>query len=133
LDLHVPPSSIVLLENENATRAAILSAFKTHFLDNTNIPDRGGSSMILYFAGHGSRFEAPSDLDAPERRVEAICPVDERTVNDAGEYVHAIPDYVLVRLLSELADKKGTNIVRPVLPPPVCSLMGSFRLVDCDS
>ncbi|KAJ7906015.1 caspase domain-containing protein [Mycena leptocephala] len=110
LDLHVPPSNIVLLENENATRAAILSAFKTHFLDNTNIPDRGGSSMILYFAGHGSRFEAPSDLDAPERRVEAICPVDERTVNDAGEYVHAIPDYVLVRLLSELADKKGTNI-----------------------
>ncbi|KAJ7899325.1 caspase domain-containing protein [Mycena leptocephala] len=110
LDLHVSPSNIVLLENENATRSAILSAFKTHFLDNKNIPDRGGASMILYFAGHGSRFEAPSDLIAPDHSVEAICPVDERTVNDAGEYVHAIPDYVLVRLLSELADKKGNNI-----------------------
>ncbi|KAJ7906005.1 caspase domain-containing protein [Mycena leptocephala] len=110
LNLDVPPSNIVRLENKAATRSAILSAFKIHFLDNRNIPDRGGASMILYFAGHGSRFEAPSDLIAPDRRVEAICPVDERTVNDVGEYVHAIPDYVLVRLLSELADKKGNNI-----------------------
>jgi hypothetical protein len=42
--------------------------------------------------------------------------VDERTTNDAGEYVHAISDYVLVWLLSELADKKGTNIVRSRSP-----------------
>ncbi|KAJ7914403.1 caspase domain-containing protein [Mycena leptocephala] len=110
LSLDVPPANIVLLENENATRSAILSAFETHFLDNRNIPDCGGASMILFFAGHGSRFEALSDLIAPDRRVEAICPVDERTENDAGEYVHAIPDYVLVRLLSELADKKGNNV-----------------------
>jgi hypothetical protein len=89
--------------------------------------------MILYFAGHGSRFEAPSDLIAPDRRVEAICPVDERTKNNAGEYVHAIPDYVLARLLSELADKRGTNIVRACSRPPVCSLMCSFRVVDGDS
>jgi hypothetical protein len=72
--------------------------------------------MIFFFAGHGSRFEAPSDLIAPDRMVEAICPVDERTVNDVGEYVHAIPDYVLVRLFSELADKKGNNIVRSGSP-----------------
>ncbi|KAJ7828881.1 caspase domain-containing protein [Mycena leptocephala] len=110
LDLHVPPSNIVLLENENATRSAILSAFKTHLLENANIPDHGDATMILFFAGHGSSFEAPSDLIAPNGRVETICPVDERTKNDAGEYVHAIPDYVLVRLLSELADKKGNNI-----------------------
>ncbi|KAJ7828863.1 caspase domain-containing protein [Mycena leptocephala] len=110
LDLHVPPSNIVLLENENATRSAILSAFKTHLLKNANIPDHGDATMILFFAGHGSSFEAPSDLIAPNGRVEAICPVDERTKNDAGEYVHAIPDYVLARLLSELAGKKGTNI-----------------------
>jgi hypothetical protein len=133
LNLDVPPSNIVLLENENATRSAILSAFKTHFLDNRNIPDHGDASMILYFAGHGSRFKAPRDLIAPDRRVEAICPVDERTVNEVGEYVHAIPDYVLVRLLSELADKKGNNIVRSCSRPPVCSLMSSIRLVDCDS
>jgi hypothetical protein len=116
LNLNVPPSNIVLLENENATRSAILSAFRTHLLENTNITDHGEATMIFFFAGHGSRFDAPSDLIAPDRRVEAICPVDERTVNDAGEYVHAIPDYVLVRLLSELADKKGNNIVRSCSP-----------------
>jgi hypothetical protein len=65
------------------------------------------------------------DLIAPDRRVEAICPVDERTVNDVGEYFHAIPDYVLVRLLSELADKKGNKIVRFCSPPFLFLLMGS--------
>jgi hypothetical protein len=89
--------------------------------------------MILFFAGHGSSFEAPSNLIAPNGRVEAICPVDERTKNEAREDVHAIPDYVLVRLLSELADKKGNNIVRSCSRLPVCSLMRSFRLVDGDS
>ncbi|KAJ7923554.1 caspase domain-containing protein [Mycena leptocephala] len=110
LKLNVPSSNIALLENEKATRSAILSAFRTHLLENTNIPDHGEATIIFFFAGHGSRFEAPSDLIAPDRKVEAICPVDERTVNNVGEYVHAIPDYVLVRLLSELADKKGNNI-----------------------
>jgi hypothetical protein len=116
LDHHVPPPNIVLIENDKATRSAILSTFKSHLLDNTNIPDHGDATMILFFAGHGSRFEAPSDLIAPDRRVEAICPVDEGTTNDAGEYVHAIPDYVLVWLLAELANKKGTNIVRSCSP-----------------
>ncbi|KAJ7905979.1 caspase domain-containing protein [Mycena leptocephala] len=110
LDFNVPSSNIILLENENATRLAILSAFESHLLDNRNIPDHGDATMILFFAGHGSRFDAPGDLIAPDRRVEAICPVDERTTNDAGEYIHAIPDYVLICLLSRLADKKGTNI-----------------------
>ncbi|KAJ7923547.1 caspase domain-containing protein [Mycena leptocephala] len=110
LDHQVPPSNIVLMVNEKATRSAILSAFESHLLHNPNIPDHGDATMILFFAGHGSRFKAPSDLIAPDHMVEAICPVDERTTNDAGEYVHAIPDYVLVCLLSELADKKGINI-----------------------
>jgi hypothetical protein len=82
--------------------------------------------MILFFAGHGSRFEAPSHFIAPDHRVEAICPVDERTTNVAGEYVHAIPDYVLGWLLSELANKKGTNIVCSCSPArPLFLLMGS--------
>jgi hypothetical protein len=123
LDLHVPPSNIVLLENEKATRSAILTAFKTHLVDNTNIPNGGEGPMIFFFAGHGSSFEAPKDLIAPDRRVEAICPVDERTTNEAGEYVHAIPDYVLVWLFSELADKKGTHIVRSGFHLPVYLLI----------
>ncbi|KAJ7772870.1 caspase domain-containing protein [Mycena maculata] len=109
LDRNVPPSNIVVLENEKATRANILSAFESHLLDNPNIPNHGEAKMIFFFAGHGSRFQAPRDLIAPDRRVEAICPVDERTTS-AGGYAHAIPDYVLRWLFSELAEKKGPNI-----------------------
>ncbi|KAJ7804143.1 hypothetical protein B0H14DRAFT_3883619 [Mycena olivaceomarginata] len=42
--------------------------------------------------------------------VECIAPVDERTLDDAGNYVHAIPDYILGWLLRELHEKKGHNI-----------------------
>jgi hypothetical protein len=110
--LHAEPDNILCLENGAATRARILSAFKSHFLDNTNIPDHGAAAMIFFFAGHGSRVSSPDNLIATDRKVEAICPVDERTMDAAGKYVHAIPDYVLGWLLSELAQKKGLNIVR---------------------
>jgi hypothetical protein len=65
--------------------------------------------------------------------VEAICPVDERTRNDAGEYVYGIPDYVLVWLLAELADKKGTNIVCPAPSPTRLFADALVSPADCDS
>jgi hypothetical protein len=42
--------------------------------------------MIFFFAAHGSRVEVPGNRMAPDSKVEAICAVDERTVDDAGEY-----------------------------------------------
>ncbi|KAJ6582092.1 hypothetical protein B0H19DRAFT_523922 [Mycena capillaripes] len=107
--LQVPPSNIFSLENNQATRDAILSAFKSHFINNKNIPSDGKATMILFFAGHGSRSEATGNRISTDRKVEVICPVDERTTNARG-YVHAIPDYVLGWLLSELAKRKGRNI-----------------------
>jgi hypothetical protein len=108
--LQVAASNIVLLENGQATRAAILDKFKSHFLDNPEIPDHGNATMILFYAGHGTRIEAPENRLASDEMVEAIAPVDERT-DTAGNYVHAIPDYVLGWLLMELSKKKGSNIV----------------------
>ncbi|KAF7356226.1 ICE-like protease (Caspase) p20 domain protein [Mycena venus] len=109
-DLKVPPSNILLLENESGTRANILSAIQSHLRDNPNIPDHGEAEKLVFFAGHGSRTIAPKHVLAPEGQVEVICPVDERTTNAAGDYVHAIPDYVLRRLLCDIAAKKGPNI-----------------------
>ncbi|KAJ7904792.1 caspase domain-containing protein [Mycena leptocephala] len=100
--LQVPSSNIVLIVNKKATRAAIMDAFKSHFLENENIPDRGEATMILFFAGHGGA--------TGNGKVQTIYPVDVRTTNAAGEYVHAIPNYVLGWLLCELAEKKGPNI-----------------------
>ncbi|KAJ7265990.1 hypothetical protein B0H12DRAFT_1011056 [Mycena haematopus] len=110
-DLHVPPRNIVLLVNAAATRAKIVSAIQTHLRDNPDIQDHGKATKFVYFAGHGRRVEAPKDIIAPDGRIEMLCPVDDRTTNEAGE-VHAIPDYVLGRLLEDIADKKGHNNVR---------------------
>ncbi|KAJ7918596.1 hypothetical protein B0H13DRAFT_2434997 [Mycena leptocephala] len=108
--LQVPSQNILLIENENATRSAILDAFKSHFLENKSIPDHGGATMIFFFAGHGGRVLATGNLMSHDLKVGIISPVDERTTDDAGGYVHGIPDYVLGRLLWQLAEKKGRNI-----------------------
>ncbi|KAF7366563.1 Metacaspase-7 [Mycena sanguinolenta] len=107
--LGVPESNILFLKDEDATRDKILSAFKSHFLNNARIPDHGDASMILFFAGHGTRVRAPGNLMSQDEMVEGICPVDERT-SPGGQYVYTIPDYVLVHLLRELCEKKGENI-----------------------
>jgi hypothetical protein len=121
LDLKVPPTNIVLLENEKATRSNILTSFRSHFLNNDNIPDGGDTTMISYFAGHGTLINAQEHLLPPDRMDEAIYPVDAGTTDASGNYVHAISDYVLVHLLCELAEKKGSNIVR------VPSFTGAFH------
>ncbi|KAF7354734.1 hypothetical protein MSAN_01387400 [Mycena sanguinolenta] len=110
-DLHVPLHNIVLLEDGAATRAKILSTLQTHFCDNSDIPDDGKATMLLYFAGHGSRVDAPEKILAPEGRIEMLCPVDYKTKNAGGEEVQAIPDYVLGRLLGEVAANKSRNII----------------------
>ncbi|KAJ7501592.1 caspase domain-containing protein [Mycena galericulata] len=97
------------LTNAAATRSGILSAFQKHLLNNSSIPDNGEATMIFYFAGHGSRVEAPTNPLPADGLVETICPHDERT-HLGGKYVHGIPDYVLGWLLRSLAKKKGDNI-----------------------
>ncbi|KAJ7625706.1 caspase domain-containing protein [Roridomyces roridus] len=108
--LGVPASNIVVLLDEQATRANILATFRSHFIDNPDVPDKGNATMIFFYAGHGSRLSAPYNLINRSGLVEAMCPVDERTQDAEGNYVYAIPDYVLGWLLKELAEKKGNNI-----------------------
>ncbi|KAF8146737.1 caspase domain-containing protein [Mycena galopus ATCC 62051] len=104
--LGTPPKNIAFVNNKDATREKILSTFRSHFIENSNIPDGGGATMIFFYAGHGTRVESPDDFDG---HIEGLCPVDEGTT-DAKGYVHAIPDYVLGWLLEELSRKKGPNI-----------------------
>ncbi|KAJ7215899.1 caspase domain-containing protein [Mycena pura] len=106
--LHVPASNIVFLRNRDATRETILESFRSHFLNNPHIPDHGNTTMIMFYAGHGSRVETKKTVI--DKMVEGICPVDEGTTDSFGRYVHAIPDYILGWLLRELAEKKGSNI-----------------------
>ncbi|KAJ7750716.1 caspase domain-containing protein, partial [Mycena maculata] len=105
--LEVPSSHIVFLANEKATFSAILSNFRSHLLNNPNIPR--GAAIIFFFAGHGSRVHDDGNRMAKDGKVEVICPVDERT-NVGGNKVPAIPDYVLAHLFKQLSDEKGNNI-----------------------
>ncbi|KAF7334519.1 Metacaspase-7 [Mycena venus] len=108
--LGVPSTHIKCLIDGEATREGILSTFTTHLLDNKCIPDGGETVMILFFSGHGTRVRcAGGNPIDPCDEAEALSPVDERT-NVKGNYVYAIPDYVLGRLLEDLAEKKGPNI-----------------------
>ncbi|KAJ6622312.1 hypothetical protein B0H10DRAFT_2342171 [Mycena sp. CBHHK59/15] len=64
-----PDSDIMFLTNANATRAAILSAFRTHLICNEHI--QRGQPIIIYFAGHGSRVAAPIEWAASSQSAYA--------------------------------------------------------------
>ncbi|KAJ6595372.1 caspase domain-containing protein [Mycena sp. CBHHK59/15] len=102
-----PQSDILFLTNTDATRAAILSAFYTHLIDNPEI--ERGEPIVIYFAGHGSRVLAPTGWDTPSGQVETICPSNESTQAE-GELIHGIPDFTINALLRILAREKGNNV-----------------------
>ncbi|KAJ6622353.1 caspase domain-containing protein [Mycena sp. CBHHK59/15] len=102
-----PESNILFLANADATRAAILSAFHTHLIDNPEI--ERGESIVIYFAGHGSRVLAPTGWETSSGQVETICPSDESSQAD-GELIHGIPDFTINALLRILAREKGNNV-----------------------
>ncbi|KAJ6459838.1 caspase domain-containing protein [Mycena sanguinolenta] len=109
--LHVPDSEshIKFITNELATRQNILDSFKTHLIENTNIRPQGGDTIIIFYAGHGSRVRAPNNWCTPHGLVETICPHDEGK-ETSGEYIHGIPDYTVHNLLRKLAAEKGNNV-----------------------
>jgi Caspase domain len=106
----VPESHIIVLTNEAATRQAILSNFESHLVQNPRI--KKGDAIIFYYAGHGSRVEAPSGWFTGDNKMETICPYDERTRNSTDELIHGIPDRTIDALFRRLASHKGDNIVR---------------------
>ena len=99
---NVPPKDIKVLQNEQATRTAILSFFEKHLINNSAIQEN--DAIIFYFAGHGSRRTAPQHWHLEEGKVETICPYDTVDAND-------IPDYTVGHLMRKLANYKGRNIV----------------------
>ncbi|KAJ6526440.1 hypothetical protein B0H19DRAFT_1042189 [Mycena capillaripes] len=95
------------LYNENATREAILTGFRTHLIENTQIEH--GDPIIFYFAGHGCRVSAPAQWRTTDGSIETICPYDELTMIN-GILVPGIPDLTIAGLLRELGKRKGNNI-----------------------
>lgn len=106
--MDVPEGRITKLLDQAATADAIIGGIRS-LTYNADI--MRGDPVFIYFAGHGARAIVPQGWETTDGRVETICPVD-LSADDIGENtVSGIPDVVLNALITELADKKGDNIV----------------------
>jgi hypothetical protein len=97
------------LTDDEATRSAILGGFETYLIDNVNI--NPGDAIVVYYAGHGCRADAPTRWGADDNQVETICPHDSDMTDPNGEKIFGIPHRTIGGLLRKLASKKGDNIV----------------------
>jgi len=112
--LGVPSSQIRNLRDSEATRAAIIEGIEAFSL-NDQIKD--GDPILIYYAGHGGSADAPEGWETGTGKVELLVPYDHssplETLED-GNHKHGIPVRTLGALLSQLANKKGDNIVRQI-------------------
>ena len=72
--LDVPPERIVLLVNEQATRAAVVAAWQQHLLAQAQAHDQ----ILFCFSGHGSQAPALGP-DEPNALDETLVVYDSRT------------------------------------------------------
>ena len=108
--LGVPSSQIRNLRNNEATRDAIIKEIEA-FSFNDDIKE--GDPILIYFAGHGSSVDTPDGWEVGSTgRIELLVPYDHSSPLDDSNPKHGIPDRTLEALLSNLANKKGNNIVR---------------------
>ena len=100
--LKVPSGQIHTLLNKEASRTAIIDAFSS-LRDDGRIVE--GDAIFIYFAGHGSEIEGDVGNKQQVLVPQDYCVTDEK-------YVPAIPDRTIGALISQIAEKKGDNIVR---------------------
>ncbi|KAF7366608.1 hypothetical protein MSAN_00918600 [Mycena sanguinolenta] len=105
---NIPESQVAFLANQDATREDILGKFQAHLVDNPHI--QKDDTIIVYYAGHGSRAPAPASWPATDGKIETLVPHDERQKDTKGQPIHGIPDHTINILLSRLASTKGNNI-----------------------
>ncbi|PBK90855.1 hypothetical protein ARMGADRAFT_1082580 [Armillaria gallica] len=96
------------------SRANILSVLLSLI---TNLDIKYGDPIIIFFAGHGSRYllssqDGPDDDKAlsPPKFVEAFCPMDRDSRDSNGVPVPDISDRELNTILSQIFNEKGSRI-----------------------
>jgi len=106
--LSVQDRHIRTLFGPEATHDNILDSFRTHLISNPDIRD--GDPIVFYFAGHGTRCDAPDEWTTVDKKCEAICPWDVSQTEEGNNTVYPIMDRTLWALLHGLAQEKGNNI-----------------------
>ncbi len=77
-----------------------------------------GDPIIIYFAGHGSRYPLSDEDDDPDfdedehsqKFIEALCPVDRKTIDSSGALIPDITDRELNTILAQISRTKGHRI-----------------------
>ena len=112
-NLGVPSSQIRNLRNSEASRAAIIDGIKAFSLNNEI---KEGDAILIYFARHGRSADTPEGWEVwSTGKIELLVAYDSNHSKEGGIHKHGIPDRTLGALLSQLAIKKGDNIVRQTL------------------
>jgi hypothetical protein len=107
--LRVPEDQISTLFDEQATRSAIIQAFRD-LSKNRRINQ--GDPIFIFYAGHGSQKRPHPDWKEPNAKIQVIIPYDctpDQTPAPAS--VPPIPDRTIAALIDEIATEKGDNIV----------------------
>ncbi len=121
------PENIKVLINEQATHEGIISAFRSHLIDQAQRDD----IMVFHYSGHGSQMkDQPGEAgDEPDGRDETIVPHDSRT-----EGVFDISDDELNGLLRALSEKckNVTYIFDSCHSGTVTRGSGRVRLIPAD-
>ncbi|KAK0494017.1 peptidase C14, caspase domain-containing protein [Armillaria luteobubalina] len=115
-DLGVPRNRIQLLlgskehtspgDPANPSRANIINALLS-IIDNPEI--LSGDNIIIFYAGHGSRYPFERKCDAIEY-IEALCPIDRDTIGDDDRPVPDISDREFNIILTRISQEKGHHI-----------------------
>ncbi|KAK0460746.1 peptidase C14, caspase domain-containing protein, partial [Desarmillaria tabescens] len=77
---------------------------------STNSDIEHGDPIIIFFAGHGSRYLWSDNHEDKEKFVEAFCPMDRNTLNRNGKPISDITNQEINTILSEISHTKGHRI-----------------------
>jgi hypothetical protein len=103
--LSVPQDHVTILENESATRAAMLENLRSL----TNDPRiQRGDPIVIFYAGHGSEVVAPPGWEAGGRNalnIQVTMPYDVYC-RSGGKVVDPIPDHTLGALLATISQRQ---------------------------
>jgi len=114
--------AFVSLRDEEATREAIISGFRTHLSRA-----REDDVALFYYCGHGSTEPAPPEWKSfdPDGKNQTIIPVDAR-----ANGVYDIADKELTALIQGIHDAAGSDRVQVVVIADSCHSGGNTRSVD---
>ncbi len=87
------------------SRANIVNVLYS-LIDNVKI--QRGDNIIIYYAGHGSSYDATGSYSDP---IQAMCPIDRDTKDpDSGHWIPDISDRELNALFTQISYAKGHKI-----------------------